>query len=413
MNNNYIDEHLDEIRAEFKLLDHWVYLNAADQMVPGNYWLSAVRDFYNFVEFGRMEDIPATDIATHPFLLAKWDESIRRSAQFINADKDEVTNAYRPAITANLILYNMMEWAQGDNVVITDLSYPSIPYILQDLRRRYGIEIRVARNVNGEILMDDMEKLVDGNTRMVIVDRTTAFCGFTFDMKEVSRIAHAQGALVLDDAMQTLGALDIDVKDDDVDFLVSGAYKWQCGPEGAGIFYIKRSVMDRIDARYRNYIWADIPGSIPFADKDHDTLASWTYPPVNNANQFSQDTTIGPSLFGWVATLKFYEKIGIKNVEERVRRLGTYTIDRLQEIGCKVTCPTDPNKRHGLISYTTGDYDKDTAFFQRCAAPGRCMRPIKISMRTLGGIGNLRISAHFFNTEEEIDYLIDLQKQMM
>ena len=413
MADNYIDDHLDEIRAEFKLLDHWVYLNAADQMVPGNYWLNAVRDFYNFVEFGRMEDIPAADIATHPFLLAKWDESVRLSAGFINADKDEVTNAYRPAITANLILYNMMEWSQGDNVVITDLSYPSIPYILQDLQRRYGIEIRVVRNVNGEILMEDMEKLVDGNTRMVIVDRTAAFCGFTFDMKEVCRIAHARGALVLDDAMQTLGAVDIDVKDDGVDFLLSGAYKWQCGPEGAGIFYIKRSVMDRIDARYRNYIWADIPGPIPFANRDHDNIESWTYPPVNNANRFSQDTTIGPSLFGWVATLKFYERIGIKNVEERVRRLGAYTIGRLEEIGCRVTCPTDPNKRHGLITYTTGDYDKDLAFFQRCAAPGRCMKPIKISMRTLGGIGNLRISAHFFNTEEEIDYLIDLQKEMI
>jgi selenocysteine lyase/cysteine desulfurase len=413
MTDNYIDKHLEDVRAEFKLLDHWVYLNAADQMAPGNYWLGAVRDFYNFVEYGRMEDIPAADIATHPFLLAKWDESIRLGAAFINADKDEVTNAYRPAITANLILYNMMEWAEGDNVVITDLSYPSIPYILQDLQRRYGIEIRVVRNVNGEILMEDMEKLVDGNTRMVIVDRTAAFCGFTFDMKEVCRIAHARGALVLDDAMQTLGAVDIDVKDDGVDFLLSGAYKWQCGPEGAGIFYIKRSVMDRIDARYRNYIWADIPGPIPFANRDHDNLASWSYPPVDNANRFSQDTTIGPSLFGWVATLKFYEKIGIKNVEERVRRLGAYTIDRLEEIGCRVTCPTDPDKRHGLITYTTGDYDKDKAFFERCAAPGRCMKPIKISMRTLGGIGNLRISAHFFNTEEEIDYLIELQKQMM
>ena len=111
--------------------------------------------------------------------------------------------------------------------------------------------------------------------------------------------------------------------------------------------------------------------------------------------------------------MKFYERIGIKNVEERVRRLGAYTIDRLQEIGCRVTCPTDPKKRHGLITYTTGDYDKDMAFFERCSSPGRCMKPIKISMRTLGGIGNLRISAHFFNTEEEIDYLIDLQKQMM
>ena len=74
------DNYIDAIRNEFKLLDHWVYLNAADQMIPGNYWLSAARDFYNFVEYGRMEDIPNADIATHPFLLAAWNESIERSA---------------------------------------------------------------------------------------------------------------------------------------------------------------------------------------------------------------------------------------------------------------------------------------------------------------------------------------------
>ncbi len=411
--SNYIDANIDEIRGQFKLLDHWIYLNAADQMIPGRYWLDAVRDFYGFVEYGRMEDIPNADIATHPFLLSAWNESIERSARFINADKDEVTNIYRPVITANLILYNMFEWHEGDNFVITDLSYPSIPYILQDLKQRYGTEIRVVRNINGEILMEDLEKMVDDRTRMVIVDRTTAFCGFTFDMKEVSRIAHAHGALVLDDAMQTLGAVDVDVKDDDVDMLISGAYKWLCGPEGAGLFYIKKSVMDQIDARFRNYIWADIPGPIPFASPTHDTLESWVYPPVQTANRFSQDVTIGPALFGWIATMKFYDKIGIRNVEERVRRLGSYAIERLQEIGCTITCPIDPAKRHGLISYTTGDYDKDAEFFQRCAAPGRCMKPVKISMRTLGGVGNLRVSTHFFNTEEDIDYLIALQKQMM
>ena len=54
MGDNYVDNHIDEIRQEFKLLDHWIYLNAADQMIPGNYWLTAVRDFYNFVEYGRM-----------------------------------------------------------------------------------------------------------------------------------------------------------------------------------------------------------------------------------------------------------------------------------------------------------------------------------------------------------------------
>jgi len=413
MSDNYIDNNIDAIRSEFKLLDHWIYLNAADQMIPGNYWLSAARDFYNFQEYGRMEDIPTADIATHPFLMAVSDECIERAARLINADKDEVTNCYRPCITANLIFYNMFEWQGGENIVFTDLSYPSIPYILQDLRRRFGIELRVVKNVEGVIRLKDLEAAVDERTRIVVIDRTAAFSGFTFDMKAVCRIAHAKGALVLDDAMQSLGAINVDVKDDDVDMLVSGTYKWLCGPEGAGLFYIKKDLIDSIDPKFRNYIWADLDGDIPFADYDHDNIKSWQRPPVNTANKFSQDVVIGPALFGWNATLKFYEKIGIRNVEQRVRRLGTYAVERLQEIGCRVMTPLDAEQRHGLITYTTGVYEKDVAFFQRCAAPGRCQKPIKISLRTLGGIGNVRVSTHFFNTEEDIDYLVDLQKSML
>ncbi|HZD53247.1 MAG TPA: hypothetical protein VE175_09375, partial [Woeseiaceae bacterium] len=110
MNTKSLEGDIETIRSEFKLLDHWVYLNAADQMIPGNYWLSAVRDFYSFQEYGRMEDIPSADIATHPFLMPTADECIERAARLINADKDEVTNCYRPCITANLIFYDMFEW---------------------------------------------------------------------------------------------------------------------------------------------------------------------------------------------------------------------------------------------------------------------------------------------------------------
>jgi cysteine desulfurase / selenocysteine lyase len=409
---NYIDENIDEIRKEFKLLDYWVYLNAGDQMIPGSYWLNAAIDFYRFVEYGRMEDIPNADIATHPFLTTKWQESIDLGAQFINADVTEVTNMYRPAITANLILYNTLKWEKGDNVLITDLSYPSIPYILSDISKKYGVEMRVVKQVNGEILMEDIEKQLDEKTKLVCIDRTTAFCGFTFNVKEVCELAHRYGALVLDDAIQAVGAIDIDVKDDDVDFLITGAYKWQCGPEGAGLLYIKQDVIDSCDPDFRNYIWSDFKGPIPFGNKDHDTLKSWQNPPVNTAHKFSQDVTIGPALFGWVETLRFFQKIGIKNVEERVKRLGTYLIERLEDIGCTVHTPKDTAKRHGLISYTCGDYDRDKSFFERCASPGRNMKPIKISLRALGGIGNIRVCTHFFNTEEDIDYLISLQKSM-
>jgi len=412
-NENYIDNHIDEIRSEFKLLDYWVYLNAGDQMIPGNYWLKAVKDFYNFVEYGRMEDIPVADIATHPFLTSAWSECIERGAKHINADVDEVTNCYRPSITANLIFYNMFEWSEKDNIVFTDLSYPSIPYILLDLKKRYGVELRIVKNVNGEIRMEDLEAAIDDNTKVFVVNRTTAFCGFTYDMKKVCEIAHKHGAYVLDDAIQAFGAIKIDVKDDDVDMLLTGSYKWQCGPEGAGLFYIKKELIEKYDPRYRDYLWADFKGPIPFGNQDHDNIRDWSDPPVQNANKFSLDNTIGPALFGWNETLKFYEKIGIENVEERVRRLGGYCIERLKEIGCTVTSPTDPAKRHGLITYTSGSYETDKAFFAACAGPGRCKKPIKISMRALGGIGNLRVCTHFFNTEEDIDYLVEVQKRFM
>jgi len=413
---NYLEEHLDEVREQFGLLNYWTFLNAADQMIPGKYWLDACREFYNLVEAGRMEDIPTADIATHPFLTTTFFETIERAAQLIHADKEEVLNIYRPMIAANLILYDILDWGKGDNIVFTDLEYPSITYILLDLRKRYSIELRRVKNVEGEILIKDLEKNIDENTKLVVINRTEAFSGFTFDddnVKEISKIAHKHGALVLDDAMQALGAIDINVHEDDVDFVITGSYKWLCGPEGAGFMYIRKNLISKFDPRFRNYLWANIPTGIPFSLLDHDNLRNWDYPPINNANKFSQDVCSGSALFGWNATLKFYEKIGIKNIDKRVRYLGSYLIKRLEEIGCKVLTPADLKKRHGLIVYTTGSHESDVASFNYFSAPPLGRKPIKVSLRALGGVGGIRVSTHFFNTEEDIDLLINAQKKLL
>jgi selenocysteine lyase/cysteine desulfurase len=408
-----LEKNLNDIRKEFKLLNYWTFLNAADQMIPGNYWIEAMRDYLTFVEAGRTEDIPVPDVATHPFLTATFFETIERAARLIHADKEEVINIYRPMTAANLIIYNVLDWKRGDNVVFTDLEYPSIPYILADLERRYGVELRRVKNVNGEILLEDLEKAIDDNTKLVVINRTEPFSGFTFtpeDLKRISDIAHKHGALVLDDPMQAAGAIDINVHEDGIDFAIAGSYKWLCGPEGAGFMYIRKDLISKFDPRFRNYLWADIPTGIPFSLPDHDNVRSWDYPPVNSALKFSQDVCNTPALFGWNATLKFYEKIGIENVEKRVRYLGTYTIEKLKEIGCRVLTPEDPRKRHGLIVYTTGSYESDLASFNYFSSR---RKPIKVSLRALGGIGGIRVSTHFFNTEEEIDELIAAQKEML
>lgn len=403
---------MEKHRDEFPMLDHWVFFNSADQMVAGKYWLSAMRESLNMYESGRIEDDPPYGPVTHPFLTTVFNEVNRRSARLIHAKENEVTSMYRVMSSANLILNDLMEIGHGDNVVFSDLDYPSIPYILLNLQKK-GVELRRIRNVDGEIRMSDMEKAIDDRTKIVILNRTTPWAGFTYNVKEVTGIAHEHGALVLDDAIQSVGAIDVDVHRDNVDFLITGSYKWQSGPEGAGIFYIREDLIEKFEPKFRNYIWADLPDGIPFGFPDHDNLKHWDRPLQMNANRFNMGESVTPVLFGWNATLKFYEQVGIENVEREVRSLGNYAMEKLKEIGCKVFTPEDRTKRHGLIKYTTGDPSIDAETFNAFNMPPPGQKPIKVSMRALGNVDGIRVSCHFFNTREEVDDLVDRQRVIM
>ncbi|AKA48833.1 hypothetical protein IX51_06630 [uncultured archaeon] len=403
---------MDKHRDEYPMLNHWVFFNAADQMVAGRYWLNAMRESLNLYEAGRAEDDPPFGPVTHPFLTTVFNEVNSRAAKLIHAKENEVTNMYRVMTASNLILNDLMDLKKGDNVVFSDLDYPSIPFILLNLQKK-GVELRRIGNVKGEILMGDMEKAIDEHTKVVILNRTTPWAGFTYDVRAVSQIAHEHGALVLDDAIQAVGAIDVDVHKDDVDFLITGSYKWQGGPEGSGIFYIREDLIDQFEPSFRNYIWADLPDGIPFGFPDHDNLKHWDSPLVRNANKFNLGESVSPVLFGWNATLKFYEKVGIKNIESEVRSLGDYAIDRLKEIGCRVYTPEDREKRHGLVKYTTGDPSLDLKTFNRFNNPPAGEKPVKVSLRALGGIDGIRVSCHFFNTKDEIDTLVETQERLM
>lgn len=406
-----LDKDIDKIREEYDLLKYWIYLDAAGAMVPGNYWLKAEEDFLDFQRRGSIERKLA-GIAVHPFLTHTYYECIDQAAKLINAKPSEVTNMYRVVTAANLVINNMLDWGKEDNAVFTDLTYPSLVFILRQLSKRKDFELRRVNHVNGEILMSDLEKRIDDNTKLVCITRTSAFNGFTYNVKEVCRIAHKHNALVLDDAMQALGAIEVDVREDNVDFLISGSYKWLCGPEGAGIFYIREDLIDKFEG-YWNYLAAQFPGAIPFDEPGHDNLESWDYPLVKNANRFDQNVCVGPSLFGWNATLKFLDSLGIENIERRVRKLGGYLIERLQDIGCKVLTPLEPEKRHGLITYTNGSYESDLNCVKKLTSPPPYRKPIKVSYKAQAGIGGIRVATHFFNTEEEIDELIKVQKELL
>jgi hypothetical protein len=96
-----------------------------------------------------------------------------------------------------------------------------------------------------------------------------------------------------------------------------------------------------------------------------------------------------------------------------VRHLGQYAVAALKEAGLRVTSPHEPSKMHGLLTYTTGSFDGDLDSFNRFNAPQIGRRPIKVSLRSLGGVGGIRVCTHFFNTEQEIDTLVQTQCEIL
>jgi len=398
-----------EIRDDFPLLEHTIDLNAAGHGVPGAHWIEAIEEWLDFVRTGRNG---RGDPASHPFLSSVFYECIERSAELIGADPVEVTNMYRPMTAANLVVNDLLEWEAGDNIVFTDLQYPSLPFVFLRLEEQ-GVELRRVENVGGEIRMEDLAAAIDNRTKLVSINRTTCFCGFTYDVGVVCDLAHDHDAFVLDDAMQAVGAVTVDVHEDDVDFLITGSYKWQLGPEGAGIFYIREDLIEEFDPSFRNYLRGNRPEEIPFSHPEHDNIEHWDYPLVQNANRFDQGICVTPVLFGWNASLEYLLDIGPETIESRICGHAEYLINRLQDIGCEIVTPINPDKRHGLIVYTTGSPESDRETMEQLSNPPIAKKPINLSNTSLGGVSGLRVSPHFYNTKADIDELIDRQQRIL
>jgi selenocysteine lyase/cysteine desulfurase len=314
-------------------------------------------------------------------------------------------------------------WEKGDNLVMTDQAYPSTAHTFLKLREK-DVELRVIRNVNGRIMREDMEKAVDENTKLVCINRTSVGSGFTYDVGQVCEIAHGAGAYVVDDAIQTVGAMKVDVHLDDVDFVVSSSYKWQCGPPEAGFMYVRRELCETLKPSYWSYINVDKGQDVlgmakfPFGALNHDSVLSYDYPFAKTADRFEMGTTAMDQLWGYYAALRLLNDLGSDNIEKRLMHLGGYLAEGLESIGCTVKTPMEVEDdalntlRHALIMYTTGSYDGDVNSVRGMA--GRSLKPVRgPTLKYQGGFGGIRVSPHVYNTEEELDAFIEHQRSLL
>jgi selenocysteine lyase/cysteine desulfurase len=410
-----LDKNVPKIREKFPLIDDVIYLGAAGSGPFNLIVYDAILECWNRRKYG--SNIGGVG---HAWFSQKEVFAKKEAGKLINADPDEICFVSRVVQGLNMVrdIIDVNDpWKKGDNLVYTDQAYPSSGHTFIPLRKK-GVELRKIKNVNGRILANDLEKTVDENTKLVVINRTSVGSGFTYDVKSVCKIAHEKGAYVVDDAIQTLGAKIIDVHHDNIDFLVSGSYKWQLGPPEAGIFYVRKDLCETLEPAYWSYINVDKGPKVegmarfPFGAEDHDPIASYDFPFFKTAQRFEMGTTATDELWAWHAVLKWHNELGKKETDKRVFNLGGYLIEKLLDKGIGVQTPQDPEPdalntyRHGLIMYTTGKYDLDQKTVREM--PKRLQRPVRgPTMKYQGGFGGVRVSPHFYNTEEELDTFVE------
>ncbi|MDP6059039.1 MAG: aminotransferase class V-fold PLP-dependent enzyme, partial [Pirellulaceae bacterium] len=190
----------------------------------------------------------ADQAQTHGYVGAGWHTGIDRvkelAARLIHAEsKDEIALVANTSTGLNMVA-NGLHWREGDNVVITDVEYPANRYPWQDLQR-IGVElIEVSQEPDGRIEVDQVCDAVTDRTRIVAISHVQYASGFRIELRPISDLVHQAGGHLCVDAIQSLGAMPVDVQEEGIDFLAADGHKWLLAPEGCGVFYCRRDLIE-------------------------------------------------------------------------------------------------------------------------------------------------------------------------
>ena len=368
-------ENIDKIREQFPVTKNKVFLNHAAQSPLPKPVADAVRKF-------------AEDFSNFGTTSIEWNDGGKPFfAKLISAKPEEIAFVENTSTGLN-IAANVLHYPPGSKIVTTDLEYPSVVYPW--LRKSLGVKVHYVKNVDGKILLEDVEKAVDDKTVAVAVSHVEYVNGFRHDLRALSEIAHKHGAYLIVDAIQSAGAMQIDVKRDDVDFLATACYKWLLSPPGAGYLYVKDELIEKFEPPFVG--WASVK---PEVFETIDFWDIWSLKLSETASRFEVGSPSFISLAGATEALKMLLNIGIENVERKIAKLTDHLIEAVKNLGLELQTPEESQCRSGIVNFKIGKPQEVAKMLSR--------KEIVISARANG----LRVSPHFYNTEAEIDKLIE------
>ena len=329
-----------------------------------------------------------------PTWAADVDRVRNRTAQLLNSQPDEV--ALVPNTTSGITLVaEGFPWKPGDNVVTFTNEFPTNQYPWLNLKS-LGVETRRVTLRGDEADLDTLMNACDDRTRIVTASWVSFATGDRLDVDQLVERVHQLGAYMFLDAIQGLGVFPLNVQQTPVDFLAADGHKWLLGPEGAGVFYLRKEHLDLL--RPFGMGWNSVIGRHDYATID--------FTPRQEAARYEGGTWNTPGFLGLGASLDMLLRFGAgpdeSDVGLRVLELGDFCRERLKAVGAHLHGSSRNASHSGIVTFDLPGHSKD-AFRKRCLDAG-----VVLSVRN----GRLRISPHAYCNEDDVERLISVVQSL-
>lgn len=377
----------DRLREDFPITKSYTYLaNAAITPIPLPVYTEILKFYQGALYHGGT-------------IWSDWMDAMEETrelySKFIGADsKDEIAFTHSTSEGMNIIAHILSD---KGIVISNELEFPStnLPWINKNSKNIKFLE----SDYEGKIPILDIAKMIDKfhgkrgkQVKTILTSHVQFSNGFRQDLEELGKLTQRKGLHLVVNATQSLGAMSLDVKNFNIDFMASNGHKWMLSSFGIGTIYIKRKYLR--DKDYFKPTFFSLSGQKKKDNFDNNTILDSSY----SATRFELGTPHFQNIVALKAAIKYTSKIGIKQIEKRILGLANYLIDKLVNIDIEILSPVAEKKyRSGIIVFKPKKENPSQIVMKL-----QKMNQIIVSARGKG----IRISPHFYNNEEDIDNLI-------
>jgi kynureninase len=368
------------LRAEFPLLEHWIYLNACSLGPLPRAGMAAL------VKYGQDWNEKGT-----PVWFADWLPLLSRFREKIGdlLQAPPGSTAIAPSVSVALTtLAGGLPLPDGRNkVLIGELDFPTIGH---QWLSRPGVEVEFVRSRDGMTIPPEaFAERIDEKTALVATTHLFYTTGYLQDVRAIADAAHAKGALCLIDGYQTCGCVPLDVGAMGCDAFVGGCLKWLSGGPGNAFLYVRPDLLSRV--RPQGTGW--------FATRDPFSFTLQELVFADDARRLETGTWAVPAHYVGLAGLELILDVGVANIQERLLDLTGRILERCEQAGVKTFTPRDRDRRCGIVTL-------------ECEHP----EEVEAALHANGVIvdsrpGRVRLSPHWCVTDEELERGMDLVLQ--